>query len=140
MLGTVVSGRSIIVLRCCHHPACDGQSPRHKLRKVQENDGAAPSPGNTERLDCGLFNGQNGRAVFVQLVANLGSLYPPSYWSQRNVSVRGSWVSSGLCVLEAKMCCLHRLWRITLLNIHLQSTDTLLYFNHTQRSDTDTVM
>lgn len=52
MLGTVVSGRSIIVLRCCHHPACGGQSPRHKPRKVQENDGAAPhreTPSGCER-------------------------------------------------------------------------------------------
>lgn len=25
---------------CCHHPACNGQSPRHKLINVQKNDGA----------------------------------------------------------------------------------------------------
>lgn len=39
MLGTVVSGRSIIVL-CCHHPACNGQSPKHILISVQKNDEA----------------------------------------------------------------------------------------------------
>lgn len=39
MLGTAVSGRSIIVL-CCHHPACNGQSPRHKPINVQRNDSA----------------------------------------------------------------------------------------------------
>lgn len=57
MLGTAVSGRSIIVL-CCHHPACNGQSPRHKLMNVQKNGGA-------ER-NTPYFSPQNLSLVFAK--------------------------------------------------------------------------
>lgn len=46
MLGTAVSGRSIIVLRC-HHPAWTGHSPRNTAQNVQNNGGVKP---NTQRV------------------------------------------------------------------------------------------
>lgn len=52
MLGTAVSGRSIIVL-CCHHPACNGQSPRHKPITVHKNSGADKEEAATQRQRAG---------------------------------------------------------------------------------------
>lgn len=46
MLGTAVSGRSIIVLRCLH-PAWTGHSPRNAAQSLQNNGGVKP---NTRRF------------------------------------------------------------------------------------------